>query len=212
MHGYSVRGQSGVERRRGFEKQDQQSAEKDRPGIQGVYQRPPRGDGSADDFGFDRAAETVKRPLDGLKVAVHYGCRLLKPSRVMRVDDPDRPTVLENLLRAIGAEPVCHDRTLLCCGKACMSDTIPDRMVIDILESIQSKGAECMGLICPTCFDQFDVRQIILNRKYGRNLPIPVVYYFQLLGLARGLSRAEVGFHLHKIKVDQILDKSGAAV
>jgi len=93
-----------------------------------------------------------------------------------------------------------------------MSDTIPDRMVIDILESIQSKGAECMGLICPTCFDQFDVRQIILNRKYGKNLPIPVVYYFQLLGLARGLSRAEVGFHLHKIKVDQILDKSGAAV
>jgi len=165
-----------------------------------------------DDFGIDRVAETVKMPLDGLKVAVHYGCHLLKPSRVMRVDDPDRPTILENLLRAIGAEPVHQDRTLLCCGKACMSDTIPDRMVIDILESIQAKGAECMGLICPTCFDQFDVRQIVLNRKYEKNFEIPVIYYFQLLGIAQGLGREEVGLHLHKIKVDKALNRAKAAV
>ena len=160
-----------------------------------------------DDFGMDRVAETVSKPLDGLKVAVHYGCHLLKPSRVMRVDDPDRPTILEKLLEAIGAEPVHHERTLLCCGKACMSDTMPDQMIIDILETIQKAGAEAMGLICPTCFDQFDVRQIILNRKYKKNLEIPIIYYFQLLGLAQGLSREEVGLHLHKIKVDRILDK-----
>lgn len=160
-----------------------------------------------DDFGMDRVAETVSKPLDGLKVAVHYGCHLLKPSRVMRVDDPDRPTILEKLLEAIGAEPVHHEKTLLCCGKACMSATMPDQMVIDILETIQKAGAEAMGLICPTCFDQFDVRQIILNRKYKKNLEIPVIYYFQLLGLAQGLSREEVGLHLHKIKVDKILDK-----
>jgi heterodisulfide reductase subunit B len=160
-----------------------------------------------DDFGMDSVTETVTRPLDGLKVAVHYGCHLLKPSRVMRVDDPDRPTILEKLLRAIGAEPVHHERTLLCCGKACMSDTMPDQMVLDILESIQEAGAEAMGLICPTCFDQFDVRQILLNRKYKKNLEIPVIYYFQLLGLAQGLGREELGLHLHKIKVKKILDK-----
>ncbi|MEE9555133.1 MAG: CoB--CoM heterodisulfide reductase iron-sulfur subunit B family protein [candidate division Zixibacteria bacterium] len=163
-----------------------------------------------DDFGMARVTETVKYPLEGLKVAVHYGCHLLKPSRVMQVDDPDRPTILEKLLEAIGAEPVHHERTLLCCGKACMSDTMPDRMVLDILESIQEAGAEAMGLICPTCFDQFDVRQILLNRKYKKNLKLPVIYYFQLLGLAQGLSRQDVGLHLHKIKVDGILDKAEA--
>jgi heterodisulfide reductase subunit B len=52
-----------------------------------------------DDFGMDRIEATVKRPLEGLKVAVHYGCHLLKPSRVMRVDDPDHPTILENMWR-----------------------------------------------------------------------------------------------------------------
>jgi heterodisulfide reductase subunit B len=158
-----------------------------------------------DDFGIQAVADTVKKPMEGLKVAVHYGCHLLKPSRVMRVDDPDRPTILENLLKAIGAEPIAHDRTLLCCGKACMSDDIPDRMIIDILESIEGAGAECMGLICPTCFDQFDVKQIVLNRKYEKKFEIPIVYYFQLLGLAQGLKPEEVGLHLHKIKVDKIL-------
>ncbi len=164
-----------------------------------------------DDFGIDRITETVVRPLEGLKAAVHYGCHLLKPSRVMRVDDPDRPKILESLLKAIGVEPVYHDRTLLCCGKACMTDTIPDQMVIDILESIQAKGADCMGLICPTCFDQFDVKQIVLNRKYSKNLNIPVIYYFQLLGLAQGLAPNEVGLHLHKIKVDRILETLAVA-
>ncbi len=164
-----------------------------------------------DDFGIDRITKTVTRPLEGLKAAVHYGCHLLKPSRVMRVDDPDRPTILESFLKAIGVEPVYHDRTLLCCGKACTTDTIPDRMVIDILESIRAKGADCMGLICPTCFDQFDVKQIILNRKYKKNFEIPVIYYFQLLGLAQGLKPEELGLHLHKIKVDRILNTVAVA-
>jgi heterodisulfide reductase subunit B len=84
-------------------------------------------------------------------------------------------------------------------------------MVIDILESIQAKGADCMGLICPTCFDQFDVKQIVLNRKYKKNFEMPVIYYFQLLGLAQGLEPREIGFHLHKIRVDRLLDNVAVA-
>ena len=159
---------------------------------------------------MDRIRETVTRPLDGLKVAVHYGCHLLKPSRVMRVDDPDRPTILENLLRAIGAEPIHHEKTLLCCGRACTTDSIPDNMVMDILENIKAHGADCMGLICPTCFDEFDVGQILLGRKYKKEFNIPIVYYFQLLGMAQGLAPNDVGLHLHKVKLDKILEKVAA--
>ena len=159
-----------------------------------------------DDFGIERVAESVTQPLEGLKVAVHYGCHLLKPSRVMRVDDPDHPVILDRLLRAIGAEPIHHEKTLLCCGRACMSESIPDRMVEDILETIKSVQADCMGLICPTCFDEFDMGQILLERKLKKQLRVPVVYYFQLLGLAQGLSPKEVGLHMHKVKVDNILE------
>jgi heterodisulfide reductase subunit B len=159
-----------------------------------------------DDFGVERVAASVTYPLQGLKVAVHYGCHLLKPSRVMRVDDPDRPAILDRLLRAIGAEPIFHDKTLLCCGRACMTESIPDRMVCDILETIKSNQADCMGLICPTCFDEFDLGQILLERKLKKQLRVPVVYYFQLLGLAQGLDPKEVGLHMHKVKVDNILE------
>jgi heterodisulfide reductase subunit B len=163
-----------------------------------------------DDYGFDRITETVTRPLEGLRVAIHYGCHLLKPSRVMRVDDPNRPTILENLIKAIGAEPVHHGKTLLCCGRACMTDDIPQRMVIDILEEIKKQNADCMGLICPTCFDEFDLGQIVLGRKFKKKLDVPVVYYFQLLGLAQGLTPEEVGLHMHKVKAKSLTDQVAA--
>ena len=165
-----------------------------------------------DDFGYDKVQETVAIPLEGLKVAVHYGCHLLKPSHIMRVDDPDHPTILENLLRSIGAEPIHHQKTLLCCGRACFTDNITDSMVMDILGSIKEVEADCMGLICPTCFDEFDIGQILKGRKFGKKLDIPVVYYFQLLGLAQGLSPEEVGLNNHKVKVDPILEKLAALV
>ncbi len=160
-----------------------------------------------DDFGFERIAQTVERPLNGLRVAMHYGCHLLKPSRVMRVDDPDHPTILLKLIEAVGAEPVHHERTLLCCGRACMTPSFRENMVMDILDTIKIQDADCMGLICPTCFDEFDVGQVILGRKHNKTFNIPVIYYFQLLGLAQGLEPAMVGLNMHKVKVDSVLDK-----
>jgi heterodisulfide reductase subunit B len=164
-----------------------------------------------DDIGIDRVRESVKRPLKGLRVGIHYGCHLLKPSEIMRVDDPDYPTILEKLFAAIGAEVVHHEKQALCCGKACMSENIPEKMTHDVLTSLKKSKADVMGLICPTCFDEFDLGQIKLSRKLNEDLTIPLVYYFQLLGLAQGLSPQEVGLHLHKTKTDQIVKKAGIA-
>jgi heterodisulfide reductase subunit B len=163
-----------------------------------------------DDIGIDQVAASVVHPLEGLRVAVHYGCHLLKPSRVMRVDDPDRPTILERLLIAVGAEPVPHDMTLLCCGRACSEGELSDRMVEDILNTINTTGADCMGLICPSCFDRFDMGQILLGRKLDKVFNVPIVYYFQLLGLAQGLPPREVGLHMHKVRPEQILQPAAA--
>jgi heterodisulfide reductase subunit B len=160
-----------------------------------------------DDYGYDKVKASVTKPLEGLKVAVHYGCHLLKPSHIMRVDDPDHPTILENLLKAIGAEPIHHDKTLLCCGRACFNDIIPDQMVMDIIGSIKTEKADCMGLICPTCFDEFDMGQVIRGRKHKKILDVPVIYYFQLLGIAQGFTVEEMGLDKHKVKADQLFKK-----
>lgn len=160
-----------------------------------------------DDVGFQAIKDSVKYPLSDIKVAIHYGCHLLKPSRVMQVDDPDRPVILENLFEAIGAEFFEHEEKVLCCGKACHQADVPLQMTYDVLKAIKKLEVDCMGLICPTCFDEYDQGQLKMKRVYKKELNIPVVYYFQLLGLAQGYSPEEMGLHRHKIKPKEFMEK-----
>ena len=160
-----------------------------------------------DDIGVDRVAESVQMPLEGLRSAIHYGCHLLKPSNIMRVDDPDRPRIMEVLIEATGAEAIPHDEKVLCCGKACMDDEMPPRMILDILYSVEKLAVDCLCLICPTCFDEYDLGQLKLARLFKKKFDIPVIYYFQLLGLAQGFEPEEMGLQYHKIKATGVLEK-----
>ena len=155
-----------------------------------------------DEVGYEAVAASVERPLKGLTAAVHYGCHLLKPKEIMQVDEPDEPVIMDRLLEAIGVKPVRHRERLLCCGKACQGSEIPGDMMSDVLDSALETGADCLGMICPTCFDQFDTGQLLLARKRKREKKLPPVYYFQLLALAQGFSVEQVGLHRHKIKLE----------
>jgi heterodisulfide reductase subunit B len=64
-----------------------------------------------------------------------------------------------------------------------------------------------MGLICPTCFDSFDLGQIRVSRKVGKEYNMPVIYYFQLLAMAQGATPEEVGIKYHKIMPESFLEK-----
>lgn len=160
-----------------------------------------------DVVGSENIAASVKRPLEGIKVGIHYGCHLLKPSQIMHMDDADYPGLLENLVKVIGATPVSHREKLLCCGKGCLDDDMPLNMTYDIFASMEDVGAEVMGLICPTCFNSFDLGQMMIARKMKREFNMPVIYYCQLLGLAQGYTPEEVGLHTHRVKVDKVLEK-----
>jgi len=160
-----------------------------------------------DDLGLDVVKKSVKRSLEGITVAIHYGCHILKPSQIMHVDDADYPSILDDFVVAMGATPLEHHEKLLCCGKGCMDDELPLDMTEAIFSSIEKGGADCMGLVCPTCFSSFDLGQIMISRKRGKNYNIPVIYLFQLLGLAQGLGPEEVGLHTHRVKADKVLEK-----
>lgn len=160
-----------------------------------------------DKIGLDVVRKSVKKSLEKVKVGIHYGCHILKPSQIMHVDDADYPHLLEDFIQAAGATPVAQKEALLCCGKGCMDDEMPLDMTEAIFTAIEASGADCMGLICPTCFSSFDLGQLIIARKRGKNFNIPVIYLFQLLGLAQGLSAEEVGLHKHRIKADKVLEK-----
>ncbi len=163
-----------------------------------------------DDVGYERLAGTVRRPLEGVRVAVHYGCHLLKPRAIMQVDDPDHPTIFEDMLRAVGATPVEHAERIICCGKSCRDCDLPEEMTATVLRSVHAAGVDVMGVICPSCFDSFDTGQLRVARSRGLDFTVPPVYYFQLLALAQGLSPAEVGLDRHKLKPESLLEKIAA--
>jgi len=166
-----------------------------------------------DEVGYEKIAATVTRPLEGLKVAIHYGCHLLKPSRIMNVDNPDDPQVLENLIRALGAEPVRHRNWYLCCGKACQNEDIPNNMMHDLLSSVHDEKADVLGMICPTCFGQFDHGQKKIAKLFEEDFHTPAVYYFQLLALAQGIPYDQLGFQKQRFKptVLQQFDEAAAS-
>jgi len=162
-----------------------------------------------DDIGYDAVAASVIRPLKNFRVAIHYGCHLLKPGAIMAVEDPAQPEILHRLLEAIGAEPVWHSRHLSCCGMACQDEEMKAQIMRDNLNEFVALNVDAVGSICPTCFDQYDLGQILLSRKFQTKFNTPIFYYFQMLGLAQGCTPTEVGLQRHKISVKPALAKLG---
>jgi heterodisulfide reductase subunit B len=165
-----------------------------------------------DEVGYEAVKNSVVRPLEGLKVAIHYGCHLLKPSRIMQVDSPDDPQVLERLVEAIGATPVRHANWYLCCGKACQNEDIPNKMMHDLLSTVNDEHADLLGMICPTCFGQFDHGQMKVSKHFGEDYATPPIYYFQLLAFAQGVPYENLGFERQRFKPVALKKFEGAAV
>jgi heterodisulfide reductase subunit B len=160
-----------------------------------------------DDIGYDAVAASVTRPLEGFRVAIHYGCHLLKPGAVMAVEDPAQPEILQRLIKAIGAIPVWQTKPLSCCGTACQNDEMKAEIMRDNLAEFAALNVDAVGLICPTCFDEFDLGQLKVSRKFKTKVEMPIFYYFQRLALAQGFSPEEVGLQRHKISVKPALAK-----
>jgi heterodisulfide reductase subunit B len=158
--------------------------------------------------GQEAIRSSVVRPLEGLKVAIHYGCHLLKPSQTMQVDDPYDPHMLEELVMALGATPVRHENWHLCCGKACQSEDLSARMMRDLLTTVSHEEADVLCLVCPTCFGQFDHGQLKVARQFGEDFHTPPIYYLQLLAFAQGVPYDRLGFEKQRLK-PEVLHRFG---
>jgi heterodisulfide reductase subunit B len=158
-----------------------------------------------EDVGLDRVSEMSKEPLD-IKVAVHYGCHLLKPSKVMGFEDPHTAHSLEDLITAVGGTPVEYENRDLCCGMVLGSTDADGSMELAHrkLSTAKEAGAQAMLVTCPTCFLQFDMGQLRASRKFGMKYDIPVLYFTQMMGLAAGMTVKDIGFGLHKIRTPVI--------
>lgn len=150
------------------------------------------------DVGHERISEAVKAPLAGLKVAPYYGCTLLRPKEI-GIDDPEAPTIQDDLLRALGAEPVDNPYKKVCCGSYQIvqnRDAVAD-LAYDILRHARIAGAEAMTTCCPLCAFNLDRSQREIGEKHPDHEPMPVLYITQLMALAFGLPPECMRFDLN---------------
>ena len=132
-----------------------------------------------DKVGFDTLKEKVVNPLKGKKIGAYYGCLLLRPNTVMGMDDPENPTIMEDLIKALGATPVVYANRNECCGGyiAVESPELAKKRSNAVVENAKAQGAEMIITACPLC-------------KYNlikNGADIPVVYFTELLAEALGI-------------------------
>ena len=132
-----------------------------------------------DVIGYDKVKEKVVNSLNGKKVAAYYGCLLLRPNSVMRMDDPENPTIIEDLIRAIGGEAVVYPARNECCGGYVRLESaeFANKKSNVVFNSAINAGAEVIVTACPLCKYNLE--------KSG--CEIPVVYITELLADALGV-------------------------
>lgn len=134
-----------------------------------------------DVVGFDALKEKVVRPLTGKKIGAYYGCLLLRPGNILEFDDPENPSVLEDFIRAIGAEPVVYPYRNECCGGyiSLKEKELSRGMANTIMDSASGFGADLLITACPLCLYN-------LNKSTSAG-KVPVFYFTELLAEALGV-------------------------
>src|SRR5207248_1821415 len=70
----------------------------------------------AEGDGYELLKGVAHKGLKGLKIAPFYGCQILRPSKILGFEDPDKPWSLEAIIEACGGEPVDYPAKIKCCG------------------------------------------------------------------------------------------------
>lgn len=156
------------------------------------------------DIGIEAIKKKITKPLDGVGIAIHYGCHLLRPADVTEF----KPEILDELLHVTGANIVEYPLWKQCCGATVLpvDETLGIRLARDKIKSMKEAGAVFATVVCPACGNQLDLQQLGLKASYGEEYNLPILFFPQILGLAMGLDDEEVGLGMNRVAADPILD------
>lgn len=166
-------------------------------------------------IGVDTIRKAVVNPLKGLRVAVHAGCHQTRPSDDLNLDNPLDPSMFKSILKALGATVVDYPSELLCCGGTMNTAGLTEpaeNMTRRKLRELSEIGVDCICVVCPACFMQYDIAQFNMERQ-GHRYNVPVAYIMELVCIALGLDVSDMGLDMHRVPVLPVLEKwiSGAS-
>ncbi|KKM27027.1 hypothetical protein LCGC14_1578850 [marine sediment metagenome] len=161
------------------------------------------------DIGSDLIKDFIKYKFTDLKVGVHYGCHILKPTDKRPWESKcENPKFLDDLVELTGAKSIFYKDKYMCCGAGGAVRSAIKEVSLDFtkekLINMREAGVEVIITACPFCHLQFDLGQVEINRMFKDDnyepFHIPVVYITQLLGIAMGLDLIRQGLiKNHKI-------------
>jgi succinate dehydrogenase / fumarate reductase, cytochrome b subunit len=163
----------------------------------------------AEGDGFERLQEVAHKGLKGLKVAPFYGCQILRPSKLLGFEDPDRPHSLEAIIEACGGEAIDYPAKIKCCGFPIIQAREETALaeLIQPLEQATEAGADAMVTPCPLCHLSLDAWQSKLKAATGKDFQLPILHLSQLIGVAAGLEDSELRFRRHVVTVRPVEEK-----
>ncbi len=141
--------------------------------------------------GLPEIKSRVRRPLKGLKVACYYGCLITRPAALTGAEHPEYPRRMDDMVRALTAEPLDWSHKTACCGGALgLSQThVAQEMSRTVLDKARVAGAEAVVTMCPMCHLNLDARQ----PQLGLDRELPILHGTQLAALSFGLDEMAVG-------------------
>lgn len=159
----------------------------------------------------DEVRPRLVRDLGGLRVASYYGCVLVRPPEIMGFDDYEYPMSMDRLVQTLGGEPIDWSYKTECCGAsfALTRSDVVRKLSCDIMKNARDEGAEIICTCCQMCQANLDTRQREIEKEFGVELDLPIVYYTQLIALALGLDTERLGFARHFVDPRPVLHERG---
>ncbi len=159
------------------------------------------------DIGIDRIKQKLVKSLNGPKMAVQYGCHILRPREITEFDHPETPTKLDQMVELTGAKSIDWSAKLKCCGAPSLG--VNDDLSMDLAENklndAKQSGADFLCVVCVFCQLQFDRVQRMLCEERKKTDPIPSILYTQLLGLGLGIEPAVLGIDRNELTAGGLL-------
>ncbi len=163
-----------------------------------------------EEIGVEKIKKIVKRPLNNLIFAAHYGCHYFKPSEIYdHFEDPENPRTLEELIVATGAQIVNYTEKLTCCGAGilAMNEEVAYILTHAKLNDLSHHQIDGLVLMCPFCSVMYDDNQRKIEQKFQEKYNLPVLYYPQVLGLALGVEPKLLGLQMNRVSTKSLLEK-----
>lgn len=162
------------------------------------------------EVGLENIGETVEKPLNGLKTVSYYGCLSVRPSKIIKSDDPDNPTHIDEIVSILGGEPLEFTSKTKCCGGGLLMtyrDTAK-KLTEQILIEANQRGAQCILVTCPLC--HMTLETLTNKVKTGPDKrKIPILYFTQLMGLSFGIEPKKLGLHKNLVSPETVINLIG---